>query len=530
MTTLTTTTLSTTTTTTRWRCGHNTQHHRALGFPTVPVFVREMTSSSSSSMAATLTRALGRRRRTGSHIRRVRATLKNEEDRPPGVVDDEEKEKKKEENDETKTFEEWVTETTAMKAKDVKALLKEIKMPQSPGKKIDLAKRLARARVDQQEGKDPLKMYKERKKEEETKKEEMVKQLNERRERRRLRSGRMPTTARRMAQRSTSGAASGGIEDAEFTVANSASVENVLKETYQGEDMTERKRSYARDHLLNSFVNASMSEKAKGGSNAEESDSSSSSSSSSSEALWYTIECSEMRENAAGANCLNVPGVVDVWCPRKPPPGFVLAEEETFGRTDLEIRQLIVEGEPIHPGFILAKIANMSQDTILSLEGEYFVKGLATGGTTSFGKREATRREIAEPIDPGLFESLIRASAPTIVSRAEYDAKIKELMDDMESSKKEEEETNIYGVKMKKRTERVAELRAENPTADEEKKKENKKTYDLEIFNGPFKGFHGNVVERLEDGVVRAEVVIFGKTNTVTLESSEYRETSAPSK
>ena len=80
---------------------------------------------------------------------------------------------------------------------------------------------------------------------------------------------------------------------------------------------------------------------------------------------------------------------------------------------------------------------------------------------------------------------------------------------------------------MKKRTERVAELRAENPT-EEEQKKEKKKTYDLEIFNGPFKGFHGNVVERLEDGVVRAEVVIFGKTNTVTLESSEYRETSKP--
>ena len=42
--------------------------------------------------------------------------------------------------------------------------------------------------MDQQEGKDPLKMYKERKKEEDEK-EEMVKQLNERRERRRLRSG-----------------------------------------------------------------------------------------------------------------------------------------------------------------------------------------------------------------------------------------------------------------------------------------------------------------------------------------------------
>ena len=516
-----------TTTTQRWSRRRQHHHHRAMMvFPTPPpprVFggVREMTSSSRR-----------RKRRTRSRVQ-LDSTGKNEETK---VVVDEEN------DDETKTttpikkktFEEWLTETTAMKAKDVKAALKDIKMPQSPGKKIDLAKRLARARVDQQEGKDPLRMYKVRKKEEETKKEDMVKQLNERRERRRLRSGRMPTTARRMAsrqtQRSTSGA-SGGIEDAEFTVANSASVENVLKETYQGEDMTERKRSYARDHLLNSFVNASMSEKAKGGSNAEESDSSSSSSSSSSsEAMWYTIECSEMRENAAGANCLNVPGVVDVWCPRKPPPGFVLAEEETFGRTDLEIRQLIVEGEPIHAGFILAKIANMSQDTILSLEGEYFVKGLATGGTTSFGKREATRREIAEPIDPGLFESLIRASAPTIVSRAEYDAKIKELMDDMESSKKEEEETNIYGVKMKKRTERVAELRAENPTADEEKKKENKKTYDLEIFNGPFKGFHGNVVERLEDGVVRAEVVIFGKTNTVTLESSEYRETSSPSK
>jgi transcription antitermination factor NusG len=334
----------------------------------------------------------------------------------------------------------------------------------------------------------------------------------------------MPTTTTRRRAAAEAATTDAGIEDAEFTVANSANVENVLKETFQGEEMTERKRSYARDHLLNSFVNASTSEKAKGSSSGGESDASASSD----EAMWYTIECSEMRENAAMANCLNVSGVVDVWCPRKPPPGFVLAEEETHGRTDLEIRQLIVEGEPIQAGFILAKIANMSQDTIRSLESEYFVQGLATGGTTSFGKRQATRREIAEPIDPGLFESLIRASAPTIVSRVEYDAKIKELMSEMDLSKREEEETNIYGVKMKKRTERVAELRAENPTEEEEEKKAKKKTYDLEIFNGPFKGFHGNVVERLEDGVVRAEVVIFGKTNTVTLESSEYRETSKP--
>ena len=177
-------------------------------------------------------------------------------------------------------------------------------------------------------------------------------------------------------------------------MANSANVENVLKETFQGEEMTERKRSYARDHLLNSFVNASTSEKAKGSSSGGESDASASSD----EAMWYTIECSEMRENAAMANCLNVSGVVDVWCPRKPPPGFVLAEEETHGRTDLEIRQLIVEGEPIQAGFILAKIANMSQDTIRSLESEYFVQGLATGGTTSFGKRrgDATRNRRAD--------------------------------------------------------------------------------------------------------------------------------------
>ena len=412
-----------------------------------------------------------------------------------------------------------------MKATELKESLKQLRVPQSPGKKIDLAERLAYAKVDEQDGKDPLKMYKMRKKEEESTKENVARELNDRRERRRLRSGRMPTTTTRRRAAAEAATTDAGIEDAEFTVANSANVENVLKETFQGEEMTERKRSYARDHLLNSFVNASTSEKAKGSSSGGESDASASSD----EAMWYTIECSEMRENAAMANCLNVSGVVDVWCPRKPPPGFVLAEEETHGRTDLEIRQLIVEGEPIQAGFILAKIANISQDTIRSLESEYFVQGLATGGTTSFGKRQATRREIAEPIDPGLFESLIRASAPTIVSRVEYDAKIKELMSEMDLSKREEEETNIYGVKMKKRTERVAELRAENPTEEEEEeKKAKKKTYDLEIFNGPFKGFHGNVVERLEDGVVRAEVVIFGKTNTVTLESSEYRETSKP--
>jgi len=439
--------------------------------------------------------------------------------------DEEEKEEEKETEEKKKTFEEFLSISSAMKATELKESLKQLRVPQSPGKKIDLAERLAYAKVDEQDGKDPLKMYKMRKKEEESTKENVARELNDRRERRRLRSGRMPTTTTRRRAAAEAATTDAGIEDAEFTVANSANVENVLKETFQGEEMTERKRSYARDHLLNSFVNASTSEKAKGSSSGGESDASASSD----EAMWYTIECSEMRENAAMANCLNVSGVVDVWCPRKPPPGFVLAEEETHGRTDLEIRQLIVEGEPIQAGFILAKIANMSQDTIRSLESEYFVQGLATGGTTSFGKRQATRREIAEPIDPGLFESLIRASAPTIVSRVEYDAKIKELMSEMDLSKREEEETNIYGVKMKKRTERVAELRAENPTEEEEEeKKAKKKTYDLEIFNGPFKGFHGNVVERLEDGVVRAEVVIFGKTNTVTLESSEYRETSKP--
>ena len=47
---------------------------------------------------------------------------------------------------------------------------------------------------------------------------------------------------------------------------------------------------------------------------------------------------------------------------------------------------------------------------------------------------------------------------------------------------------------------------------------------DLEIFNGPFKGFHGNVVDRLEDGAIRAQIIIFGKLNVVTLEASEYKE------
>ena len=479
---------------------------------------------------------LSERRRTSAWmmVRRRSAVNNNDEKRfsssfvrratTKETNDEEEKEEEKETEEGKKTFEEFLSISSAMKATELKESLKQLRVPQSPGKKIDLAERLAYAKVDEQDGKDPLKMYKMRKKEEESTKENVARELNDRRERRRLRSGRMPTTTTRKRAAAEAAMTDAGIEDAEFTVANSANVENVLKETFQGEEMTERKRSYARDHLLNSFVNASTSEKAKGSSSGGESDASASSD----EAMWYTIECSEMRENAAMANCLNVSGVVDVWCPRKPPPGFVLAEEETHGRTDLEIRQLIVEGEPIQAGFILAKIANMSQDTIRSLESEYFVQGLATGGTTSFGKRQATRREIAEPIDPGLFESLIRASAPTIVSRVEYDAKIKELMSEMDLSKREEEETNIYGVKMKKRTERVAELRAENPTEEEEEKKAKKKTYDLEIFNGPFKGFHGNVVERLEDGVVRAEVVIFGKTNTVTLESSEYRETSKP--
>ena len=78
-----------------------------------------------------------------------------------------------------------------------------------------------------------------------------------------------------------------------------------------------------------------------------------------------------MRENAAGGELFErARRGGRVVSTKTRLPDFVLAEEETFGRTDLEIRQLIVEGEPIHPGFILAKIANMSQDTIPSLEGE----------------------------------------------------------------------------------------------------------------------------------------------------------------
>ena len=86
-----------------------------------------------------------------------------------------------------------------MKATELKESLKQLRVPQSPGKKIDLAERLAFARVDEQDGKDPLKMYKMRKKEEESTKENMTRELNDRRERRRLRSGRMTTTTRRRA-------------------------------------------------------------------------------------------------------------------------------------------------------------------------------------------------------------------------------------------------------------------------------------------------------------------------------------------
>ena len=108
---------------------------------------------------------------------------------------------------------------------------------------------------------------------------------------------------------------------------------------------------------------------------------------------------------------------------------------------------------------------------------------LATGGTTSFGKRGAAHGESPEPcLKTGLFESLIRASAPTIVSRAEYDAKLKELMDDMESSKKEEEETNIYGVKMKKAQSGLAELRRgeSNPAR---RRKEEREQEDVRFRN-----------------------------------------------
>ena len=59
------------------------------------------------------------------------------------------------------------------------------------------------------------------------------------------------------------------------------------------------------------------------------------------------------------------------------------------------------------------------------------------------------------------------------------------------------------------------------------KEKSSHDDHDLEIFRGPFEGFKGTMVEQMANGVVRAEVVIFGKTNVVTLDPSEFKLTSS---
>ena len=117
-----------------------------------------------------------------------------------------------------------------------------------------------------------------------------------------------------------------GIEDAEFTVANSANVENVLKETFQGEEMTERKRSYARDHLLNSFVNASTSERRKDHHREERA----TLRLPAMKRCGTRLNAPEMRENAAMANCLNVSGVVNM-VSAKTSPGLFWPKKRRTG-------------------------------------------------------------------------------------------------------------------------------------------------------------------------------------------------------
>jgi len=495
---------------------------------------------------------------------------KKKKKKKPDVDDDDDDEPKAREveeegievvlkKEEEMTVEELQNAMRKLKAKDVKDELKKLKMTQE-GKKEELIMTLARARFDFYRGVNPIDRMREA--EEEKMKVEQVKAM--RRGARRLRTTATATatrtTMRRQQQqrqeRKDDGSSSedkdsfvvdgseNENENGDFTVEKSANVEYALKQTFQGGEVkiSERKGRYARDHLLTSFVNVSTSSEmvkkknknrmmSGGDTNNNGNNDNDQEDDDRKNALWYTIECTEAREKQAMANCLNIPGVIDVWCPRKPPPGFFLSKEDCKGRTDLEIRQLIVEGEPIQAGFILAKVVDITGEIIKSLESEYFIQKIAHGGKTSFGKRDAAKREIAEPVDPNFFEGLLRASKPVIVTSEEYEARLKEVIGDVMTMSKDNEEdkiiTNVSSTAGAKKVVVKNKQRNDLSVDDNEmmmKEERPKKTYDLEIFNGPFKGFHGNVVDRLEDGAIRAQIIIFGKLNVVTLEASEYKE------
>ena len=228
---------------------------------------------------------------------------------------------------------------------------------------------------------------------------------------------------------------------------------------------------------------------------------------------WFMIETAEEREEQALKSILGLNGTrvtrgqtVDAWVPKIPKPGFFVTAADAAGKTELELCQLIEEGEMLQPGYVLVRCV-LTQQLLDSFDELRSVRGFATGGSSRFGAKKYQIVNQPTTVDDQI-PKMIRACTPRVLTE-----------EDVELEKAREEARVIREESAAVDGDTLGDMRPSSARAEEFAGLGR-----VEVHTGPFKGFKGRINARNDDGSVEATLAIFGRDTSVSLDKSEFRE------
>jgi transcription antitermination factor NusG len=258
---------------------------------------------------------------------------------------------------------------------------------------------------------------------------------------------------------------------------------------------------------------------------------------------WYMVAVPETREERSATQIMGISGTkdaggveLDAWVPRIPPAGYVVSESDAAGLTPLQLLQGVpVEGaEKPFGGFLLLRMS-VNQTLLESLDAMYAFKSFATSGITKYGTTRKQTGHKPQMVADDRLQSMMEMCAVKVVS----DEEAKAAVDEAKRVAARAEREAAMGEIEPMSEEDLAALRAEagapaegasssgggggeegEPSTKPQGRPEG--AVALEVHDGPFKGFKGYVTGTNEDGTVDAQLTIFGRETSVTLEAHEY--------
>jgi len=359
----------------------------------------------------------------------------------------------------------------ALKAVELKEILRAYALPVS-GKKADLVERVLKAREVEASGADPAREF------------ELETRVKEDAEA----AARDAMESRRAARRERRAGPGRAVRASEV----SKTMDSIMATTRLVEDMKARGATEVqREFVVQKFMSESIEKSG-----------------------WFMVETPEEREESALKDILGLNGTrvtrgqsVDAWVPKIPTAEFYVTAADAEGKTDLELCQMVEEGEMLQPGYVLVKCV-LTQQLLDSFDDLRSVRGFATGGSSRYGAKKYQIVNQPTTVDDQI-PKMIRACTPRVLT--EEDVELEKAREEARVIREEAaavEEGDDFGDM------RPTSSRVEEPTG----------LGRVEVHTGPFKGFKGQINVRNDDGSVEATLAIFGRDTSVSLDKAEFRE------